>query len=620
MKEENKIKNLKVNEVLEHTSIQKEPILEGELTGYPSIDKPWLKYYSQEALKDETPKMSVYDYLKRQIQKHPDNIAINYYGKKITYKEFLDRVDNLANSFITNNISNGDVVSLCMPALPETMISYFALNKIGAVANIIDPRIIKEQIEEFINCTNSKMLITIDKIIPKIECIKDNLCVDKIVTVSPNNSLPSIKKMLINFKEKINGNDVDTSKYMNFNELEQIGRLIIHIPDNTYEKDKPAEIVYTTGTTGKPKGAIITNDNTLAMVKEQLYALPEYMPGDVFLCIMPPFIAYGSLWGMIIPLMAGMQVQIIPQFKIEDFPELILEYKPKAIMGVPSFYEALISSNKFIGKDLSFLKYPICGGNGMTPTSEIRVNKFFEEHSCPSKMLKGYGMTEVASAIAFPIKDEVNEIGSVGIPLIKAKVKVMDLNTCNELKYNTKGELWLGGETVIKGYVNNPEQESQTFITDDNGERWVKSGDIGYMTENGIIYITGRSKRSIIKQDGHNVYPGEIENVLTSHPSVLDCCCVGAPLPNLENGVVPTAYVVLKDEYKGYEKEIEKKLREYSNKFLPPREVADEYVFVDKIPLLDGKVDYRQVESWAKKRVKKQTQLGQKTLKKQKKG
>ena len=575
-------------------------------TGYASIDKPWLKYYSDEAKNDKVPKTNLYLYLKKVSTNRHHLTAINYFGNKISYNKLLDNIDKVSNALQNAGIKNGDLVSICAPSLPEVMYIFFALNKIGAISNMIDPRILPNQIETFVNQSNSKILITLDIINPKIDKIIKNLNVEKIITISANTSLPTIKKIVKTLKDKTNKKIPITFKYINWNKF--IDNNNYSLTDSTflYEKDKSAEIVYTTGTTGTPKGAIMTNDNMLAMSREQLFALPMMTPGEKFLDIMPPFIAYGSMWGMIIPLMAGLEVIMIPKFDSSKFDELLIKYQPPYIMGVPSFYEELLKSQKLHNSDLSFLKCPIAGGNSMTPASEIRVNNFLKEHNCNAKILKGYGMTEVASAISFPVVDEVNKIGSVGIPLSKSTIKVMDSMTGEELKYNEKGELWLSGPTVIKGYLNNDEEQQKTFTVDENGTKWVKSGDIGYIDEDGCVFITGRSKRSIIRPDGHNVYPQEIENVLSEFEAVDTCCVVGAPSLKYENGLIPTAFVVLKDKYKGFEPEIEKKLREYSQQHLQQREIAEEYVFLDKIPLIDGKVDFKKVEKIANDRVEKQ--------------
>lgn len=591
--------------------LKKQPIMDKELTGYASIDMPWMKYYGEDAKNDKIPKTNLYQYLAIRSSKHLLYPAINYYGKKITYLELMNKIDKMANVFKNEGIKDGDIVSICMPSIPEAVYTFFALNKLGAVVNAVDPRINPELIRDQINETDSKMVVTLDAVSPKIKKVESELKTQNIVTVSPNTSLPVMKKVLKGAMDKVKDQVPDTYDYRDYSEFKKNDKYHFDIKDllKKFDKDKPALIVHTTGTTGKPKAAVLSNENILAMIREQVFALPKMKPGEKFLDIMPPFIAYGALWGMIIPLMAGLEVQMIPKFEMNKFDELLLKYKPPYMMGVPSFYEGLLKSEKMKDEDLSFLVYPIAGGNGMTPTSEQRVNKFFEEHNATCKILKGYGMTEVSSAISFPIAEETNKIGSVGIPLSKSQIKIMDFDTQKEVPYNVKGELWLSGPTVILGYLNNESENEKAFFVDENGVKWVKSGDVGYMDSDGCIFITGRNKRSIIRSDGHNVYPGEIENVLTMHDAVEQCCCVGAPIKDIENGVVATAYVVLKDEYKGYEPEIEKKLREFSSKYLQPRDVAEEYVFVDDIPLKDGKIDFMKVEQWAKEKVEKQKVL-----------
>lgn len=599
MEEKSKINNLEINNIPQNTAIQKQPIMEGELTGYPSIDKPWLKYYSEEAKNAKIEDLTLYQALVKESKNHPNAIAVDYYGTKISYKELIENIDKAAKSLQSLNIKKNDVISLCTVNLPETLYLFFAINKLGAIANIIDPRINKDQILDFVNKSNSKYLFAIDLCLPKIELISDKLKVKTIYKLSANESLPKGLKVLKSIKDKMTKTQklsksfkvYDWKDFINNGENEQLCNPVIN------EKDQIAEIVYTTGTTGTPKGAVLTNQNILAMRNEQIWGIPSMEVGKKFLGIMPPFIAYGSVWGTVIPLLAGLELIIIPKFDVEIFDKLVVKNKPNYLMGVPSHYEKLIKSKLLNNEDLSYLNAVIAGGNAMTPTFEKKLNKFLEEHNCNISVTKGYGMTEVSSAFSYPISKSCNKVGSVGIPLSKNNIKILDVDTKEELKYNQKGLLQLNGPTVILGYYNNEEETKKVFSEKkEDLYKWVNSGDIGYIDEDGCLFITGRSKRTLIRADGHNVFPGEIENVITMHDAVESCCVVGVPSVEYENAEVPTAFVVLKEEFKGYEDQIELKLKEFCLKYLQQRDVAQEYRFIEQMPLIDGKIDFRKVE------------------------
>lgn len=568
--------------------------LQGPPVGYPSIDKPWLKSYDEESISEIIPEVSVYEYFMEKTSSIGKLNALSYFGNKISYSKLQSKIDKYARILKAKGLKNGDVVSLVVPNLPETTYLFFALNKIGVTANMIDPRINKDQIEKFILDSKSKMVFFIDKCMPKLTGVAPYFAKEDLVSISAFDSLIPVLKFVKKSTEKKDKALFECTNINQFNKCKKASNAI-----NSY--NEIALIVYTTGTTGTPKGAKVTNRNIVSMAISQRNSIPFMKSGQKFLGIMPPFIAYGAIWGMIIPMIAGLELEVIPKFESSKFAELILKHKPNYIMGVPSHFEELIKNKLLENANLDFLLCPIVGGNAMTPASEVRVNEFLKSHGCPSCIKKGYGMTEVSSSIAFPNTCEVNKIGSVGIPMSKNNIKIVDKNL-EEVPVGVRGEILLQGPIMIKGYLNNKEQEKTTFVKDSYGDSWVKSGDLGHMDSDGCLFLTGRSKRTLVRADGHNVFPGEMENVISQHESVDSCCVVGIKSIEYENGDVPVACVVLKDKYKGYEKEMEEKLKEFSLKYLQQRDVALMYVFLDKIPLLpDGKVDFRSLQAYVQK-------------------
>lgn len=562
--------------------------LEGPAVGYPNIDKPWLKYYSDSSIVAPQPQMSVYDYVKFCNKDRLDCVVLNYYGVKITYREFFANVDRVIAALIENGIKQGDVVSLGLPSVPETFYTFFAINAIGAVANFIDPRINEERIEQCVKSANSKMIICVDTYIDKFKNVGEKLKIEKKVIVSPSNLLPPFLKMLYKLKVKTPKN----IGFENWNEFVERGKDKKISTKFKATGNEVAAIEYTSGTTGIPKGALLSNSSINSVAFQQKSVLPEMKPSDTFLDIMPPFIAYGLVCGMVASLTAGLELILIPKFEPDKFDKLVMKHKPNHVIGVPTFFENLIKSRLVKNEDLSFLKYCIAGGDKMSVEAEKRINEFFKKHNVQNNIIKGYGMTELSSGVIINVDDNTNKLGSVGVPLVKNNIKVLNPDTKEELRFNETGEVYITGPSKMMGYHNASEEMKFVVSEDVDGQEWIKTGDLGKVDEEGHVYIEGRLKRMIIRPDGHNVFPTSIENVILTHPAVENCIVVGVPSTEYMNGEIPVACVVIKDDYKDRIEDIKEQLIKLSSLKLPPRDVALDYKFLEFIPMTsNGKVD-----------------------------
>ena len=569
---------------------------ETKTTGYPSVDKPWLKYYSEEAINTKLPECTIYEYIYEKNKASLDKLALRYFNKSFTYSHMFDYIDKAAKGFSAIGVQKGELVSLCMLTMPETIYSIYSLNKLGAVCNLIEPRTNAELIKARINDSNSKILVVVDVFLPKILQIVDQTKLEKIIVVPISESMPLATK--IGFK---------ITK----------GRKIPHIPNDAkytywaqfllngadsnpvvakYEKNHPAAIIYTGGTTGVPKGALLSNDCFTAMAIQAYYDAPTLFTEKRFLEIMPPFIAYGLIFGHFIPFCAGLENCLIPVFEPKKFAKLVLKNKPNHVVGVPAFFESLANSDLLKGKKIDYLKSCITGGDKLLVSTEKHINEIYKAHGCTNPIMKGYGMTELGSAATFTATNECNIEGSVGIPTHYTTVKVINPDTGEELKYNEHGELCMTGPTMMLRYYNNEKETNNVMKRHADGQMWVHTGDVGYITEDGVIFIVDRIKRMIIRPDGHNVWPSVIENVITKHSAVLDCAVVGLANTENENGKIPTAFIVVKDDVVAND-ELISDIDTFCKNQLPERDVAMAYRFCDKLPLtLVGKVDYRALE------------------------
>jgi len=574
---------------------------EKKLTGYPSIDKPWLKYYSEEAIHAPLPKCTIYEYIWNCNKNSLNKPALKYFGKTSTYQQMFSRIDNAAKAFSASGVRQGEMVSLCMLTMPETIYSIYGLNKLGAVCNLIEPRTNAELIKERINAASSRVLVVVDVFLSKIMEIADRTNLELIIVVPLSESMPLHAK--IGFKlsrgRKIPRIPQD-NRYVCWRKFISNGKDAIPVYA-TYKKNTPAAVIYTGGTTGISKGALLSNDSLTAMAVQSIYDAPRLYEGERFLDIMPPFIAYGLVFGLFIPFCTCLENTLIPVFESKKFARLILKHKPNHVVGVPAFFESLANSKEVENQKLDFLMCAITGGDRLLKSTEEHINSFFREHGCKYAILKGYGMPEMGSAATFTANDACNISGSVGIPTHMTEVKIIDHDTGKELGYNVQGELCMTGSTIMLGYYQNESETEKVMRKHPDGKVWIHTGDIGYMTEDGVIYIVDRIKRMIIRPDGHNVWPSQIENELLKFPGVKECAVVGLPDPSAENGKILTAFVVM---CRDNDRTIEtiQNMDSFCKEHLPERDCALDYRFVDKIPItLIGKVDYRALEREAEK-------------------
>ena len=570
--------------------------LQGPPVGYPSIDKPWLKYYPEELISFELPNKTIYEYAFEANADNMDNIALEFMGNKIKYKEFFEKIAETEKAFRKIGIKKGDTVSFCTATMPETFYSFYALNKIGAIANMIDPRTNISSIKSFIEDANSKMIVFIDIAYPKMVSIINELNIENIMSLSVADSLPTHLKIAYKTKELVeNINKKKQSvnkKIIDWKTFIKNGKNYSFVSEDLGDKlSLPSGIVYTSGTTGVPKGSVMNNKNFLSMVYQNHAANMGWDKNDIFLGIMPPFIAYGLVCGFSLPICNGMQIDIIPKFEADKFDEYIIKHRPNHIMGVPAYLDSLTKSEKLKNRDLSFIKTAIVGGDKLVISSEKRINEFLSSHGSKATVSKGYGMTEMSSNAVYTVNSDSNKVGSVGIPLVENYFKIINDNG-NEVGYDEIGEVCLGGPTLIDGYLNKPEENKKVFKIED-GQRWVHTGDNAYMSKDGLVYFQDRLKRIIVRSDGHNVWPSKIEQIIEENPHVKQCCVTGVKDPNVENGEVPTAFIVLNEGSLDIVEEIIQEINDASLTKLPERDIALEYYVQDELPLTPvGKIDY----------------------------
>ena len=567
-------------------------------TGYPSVDKPWLKYYTQEQKSAELPRCKIYDYIWKANKDDLSRIAFNYYNTKLTYGQLFERIESASKGFQQIGVEEGDIVAIVAVTVPETIYTFYGLNRIGAISNMIDPRTSAEGIHKYIDEVDAKVVVVLDVVLGKILEAVLGTNVKQIIVLSPADSLRMFKKQLYKICKgrRFYQNDI-CIKWKTFIKNGKNQSVL----DTPYKEKTCCVIVHTGGTTGNPKGVMLSNDNLNQSAFQLINSDFQMKRGDVWADIMPPFIAYGIGNGLHMPLIKGMEIVLIPAFDPQKYDQLMIKHRPTHIVGVPSHYESIINSKKMKFRDMSYLVSPVVGGDTMKVELEDKVNQFIKGHNAKNNIMKGYGMTEVSAAVSACMSDKINKRGSVGIPFAHTIISVFDPDNGKELKCGEKGEVCITGPNTMLGYYNDEDETNHVLRVHEDGLTWVHSGDLGFIDEDGMLFIEGRIKRMIIRHDGFKVFPNLIENTLMKNPMVKECCVVGQNDRSHAQGMLPVVYVVLATHPLDLD-EVIGELKNMCEEELPEYAQPRFFYVLDSMPLTPiGKINYRYLEERANK-------------------
>ena len=564
-----------------------------ELTGYPSIDKPWLKYYSEEAINAPLPDCTIYEYLVEKNKDYPSDIAINYLGRKITYKELLENIDKAAAAFLRAGVKEKEIVTVALPSIPEALYCVYALNKIGAVANMIHPLAGTEETLNYINEVQSRIVVIFDGAYKAIADVIGKTSAEKVVVASPADSLPLALKIAYNLKSQ--KHKYDGRVFQEWKSFIRDGEGIV-VKAAKKDCHEMAIISHTGGTTGAPKGVMGSDLNINALIWQIGCNLP-HVRQEKYLVVLPPFINYSLINAMLEPLAFGFQVILLPKYEPGKFAEYVKKYSPNHISSIPAYWEALLQIPKIKSSDLSCLNHIYYGGEAMNIETENAVNELITSRGARNRLCKGLGSTEMMSA-ATVTYEENNVPGSVGIPLVKTNCKTINTGTGEELHYYEEGEICFSGPTLMMGYFKKDEETDAIVKIHSDGGRWLHTGDLGYLDENGVLFVTGRIKRIFMTKgkDGSitKVFPDRIEKAIYTEESVELCCAVGVSDETRIN--YPKAIIVLKKDFEKSE-ETKQRIFDICKDSLPDYMVPDEIEFRDELPrTARGKVDFRVLE------------------------
>ncbi len=558
------------------------------------VKMPWITHLEGVPAHLEYFQGSMYDKLAEIAASYPDYIAYDFMGGRVKYRDFINKVDECARALAAIGVKPGESVTICMPNAPQALIMFYAINKVGAVANMVHPLSSEKEIEFCLKEASSVVCLTLDQFYGKFANIRGNVPLRSLILTSIKDVLSPVKRRGYYLAE---------------------GRKIKKVPENAeivwWEKflrdgsryhgsfhvartgKDPAAILYSGGTTGTMKGILLSNLNFNALGQQIIATNPMFKPGDKMLAVMPIFHGFGLGVCIHSMLSSGGRCLLIPRFNPESYAKLLKRHKPNFIAGVPTLYEALLRIKTLKRVDLSCLKGVFSGGDSLSIELKKRFDAFLEAHNAGIHVREGYGMTECVTASCLTPINTARE-GSIGLPFPDTYYKIVKPGTEEEVPYGTEGEICLSGPTVMMKYINNPKETAETLRTHADGLTWVHSGDLGIMDEDGFIYFKQRIKRMIITS-GYNVYPSQIENVLDAHELVHMSCVIGVPdLLKMQRVV---AYIVLKPGVETTEDKAREILLSYCEKHVAKYAMPREIRFRDALPkTLVGKVAYRVLE------------------------
>ncbi len=561
---------------------------------YASQAKPWLKYYDQKFIDQTLPALSAFEYVCQRSKNHLNDTALEYYGRKFTYADLIVNVKKTAAALRGAGVKKGDIVTVVSIMTPEIIALFYAADMMGATLNLVDPRYSVEGIREYIEEVDSHLLVCLNVVYERCRQAAKRTNVEKVIVLSPADSLPPVMavgyKLTTPDKNKYASNVIRWKQFIKGGEGQSTAA-------EPYDPDHACVVVHTGGTTGSPKGVMLTDDcfNGIAL---QFQAYPKlFHRGQKLMNVMPPFIAYGFACGIHLPLVLGFTVIIIPNLDPAKLGSLVLKHKPEHMFGVPTHYQQLAADPKLRDKDLSFIINYAAGGDSLSRGAEQTVNDFLAAHGARYPIAKGYGMTEVSSAATVAAGLD-NKPGSVGIPMVNTVVAAFEPGTDQELPIGQRGELCISGPCLMKGYYNKPEETAILLRRHPDGRVWAHTGDMGYLDEDGFVFLDSRIKRMIIRHDGFKVFPSMIENVVSRHPAVHQCSVVGCADKDHTQGRLPFVYIVLKSDTTAKKKQVIRELERMCAEELPEYVQPVAYKFISSMPMTPvGKVDYRQLEA-----------------------
>lgn len=554
------------------------------------LERPWLKYYPDNCEYVDYFNGSLYEKVKDTAERYPNYDALEYFKKKYSYKEMLKEIDKAAMAMVEIGIKENDYVTICAANCPEAIFTFYAVNKIGAIANIIHPLSSENEIKQYLKGAKSNYLFVTDFVYNKIKDFK----LKKVVILPISNSMKFVMKNLYELTVKkdkkvkeINKNAIFWNDFVNGTKSKK---------ETLVKRDKSddAVILYSGGTTGKPKGVVLSNLCFTAIAKHCDLMVEHTDPGNSILSYLPIFHGFGLAICIHTPLSLGLKCILIPKINAKKINKIVEKNKPNFLPVIPSLLEVMVRDKKASKKALSSVMCVLSGGDFLNIELKNKAHNYLSEHGAKEAVIRiGYGLTEVTAATCVSLVEDYKK-GSIGVPFPDTLYKIVKTNTNIAADINEIGEICISGPSVMKGYLNNPSETYKAIRVHEDGKKWLHTGDLGRMDENGIFYFETRLKRMIIS-NGCNIYPNYLEEIYNKHPLIETSVIVG--IQDDIKQQVAKAIIVLKKNIK-LTQEVKDNIIEYAKKNIVKYALPKEYEYVDSIPKTPiGKVDYKKLEN-----------------------
>lgn len=561
----------------------------------PSAEKPWLKYYSEEALNTPLEPCGMYDFLYSRNAEHLNAVALNYFGKKITFAEFFELIDTTAKAFTGMGIVPGDIVTVVSLTCVPSVVCMYALNKIGAAPNYINVLSTVADMEGFFKEAKSKLVVSLDLFAKNVLPAAEKAGVEKVICYSLSDYMPFATAVGFGIKmRKFDKSVLDNKLVMSWRDFlaKASGQPEIEYVKNGTEF---AVLGHTGGTTGVPKGVLLA-DHSFNLVAHYYNLCMAHKVGDVFLSVMIPYVIYSLIINIHMPLSLGFETVLVPKFDPGEWDKYVKKYHPQHCGIIPAYASPILSNEKLAKMDLSCLRTIGMGGDGMNVPLEDGVNSFMESHNSTARLRKGYGMTEVC-ATAVTEFEYAYKVGSVGIPLPENNLMIYNLETGEECGFNESGEICMQCTSRMIGYMDNEEEMNKLFRTHPDGSVWIHTGDLGYVDEDGFLFLEGRLKRVIMTViDGkvYKIFPSKVEEVLCMNSDVQEACVVCA---HEGTNQVLKAFIIRSAECTKSDDKLFDELSAMCVDALPENMHPRFYEVCEEYPrTLAGKIDYRSLE------------------------
>lgn len=557
------------------------------------LKSQWTKFYSKAQKNLIYPDISLCDAVWSVADKNPDNTALVYMGRKITYKELKAEILHAQQMLINAGVKPSDRVAVCLPNIPQAVYLLYGIDRLGAVAVFVHPLSAVEEIVRYVKTLGADCLVALDSMYPVITEVLDSVDIKSVIFTSPADELPFAKRVMYKLKNKIRTDSKIVNFYTWLNLKAESKKTNIHKTEVSPEDT--AVVLFSGGTTGQPKGVMLSGKALNAMAIQTAAMSGCDIQGKTMVSAMPVFHGFGLCVCVHTVLSHGGACILVPRFTVGEYAKILKKYSPDFIAGVPTLFEALMGEKSMKKVDLGCLSGVFCGGDVLPIKLKKSFDLFLKEHGAKVKIREGYGATECVTASCLTPYNMEKE-GSIGIPFPDTYYKICEEGTEKEAPVNSVGEICISGPAVMKGYFGDDEETKKVLKTHSDGRVWLHTQDAGKMDEDGFVYFSHRLRRVIISS-GYNIYPQAMERIIEEHPKVSACCVVGIKdvykMERVKAFVVPCEEVSDEDAFK-------EELTDYMRKRIARYALPSIVELISALPINSvGKIEYSKLSKEA---------------------